>query len=98
MKLPSLNLSLLSRFSYGKRIFASRDWLILIAAAALLLLGSATWNAWTFFKVLEGKPLGEPVLAPSLSPESVTGAKELIEERAKEEARYRSDYTLIDPS
>lgn len=83
---------------YGDELRPQRDWFVLLALAALILLTSIAAATWTFMRVTEGKPVGVDANAGQSSGSAIEKAKALFEERRAEEARYRSEYQFVDPS
>ncbi|HEX2792190.1 MAG TPA: hypothetical protein VHO23_00515 [Candidatus Paceibacterota bacterium] len=75
-----------------------RDWFMFLSAAALLLALSVGWNVWIFYTAATGGQVGDtaPAAAPDTS--SFDAVRALFEERATEEARYRTEYRFVDPS
>lgn len=100
MKLPKLNTKFLSFLSYGPRVRPFRDWFVLISIGVLLLLASAGWNTWLFYRIFNGEALA-PVTAPqgaNFSTEALTKAEALFSARATEEGKYKTEYRFVDPS
>lgn len=99
MKLPSLNLtSLQSHLSYGKRIMPTRDWLVLLTTALLLLVASASWNTLTFYKTSKGEPLtlsNVPVEKVEISRQ--TDVTDIIDRRAEQRRTYEAGPLFVDP-
>jgi hypothetical protein len=87
----------IARISYGERIRPTRDWLLLLSIAALLFIASAAWNAWFYYRVLEG-PVSSAEPAPTLDTAAVTNAKKVLDARAAEETRYEQGYSFVDPA
>lgn len=98
MKHFSLSTKSLKGISYGKALRPSRDWLLLLGLVFICLLASVGWNLWTFTNVTEGGSVGAPAPAQDANASAVDSVSALFEERALEEARYRSDYRFVDPS
>lgn len=99
VKTISRQFSQLSHIRYGKRIRAHRDWLILLAVVAMLLLAASVWSAFLFFE--EPKPAALPETGsglPSVSEESLGKVEALFEARDAERARYQSEYRFVDPA
>ena len=92
-------LSGLSHITYGKRVHPSRDWLIVLVVALLLLVASGLWGTILFIRGAEAEALGESIgNAPSVSGKILEQTSALFEERALEEGRYRNEYRFVDPS
>lgn len=92
------NLSSFKLPSYGDRPRPLRDWFILVSLGAILLGLSVGWNAWQFVRVTEGQTIGEAVpqtIAPAAA--SLEGVRSVFQNRAAEEARYRTEYRFVDP-
>lgn len=87
----------LGHISYGKRIHASRDWLILLLIALILLIGSALWSTWLFLKGVEPATGVAPAATQAVSTHTLEEAGALFEMRANEEAKYRNEYRFVDP-
>jgi len=77
----------------------TRDWMLLLSLAALILVASAGWNVWTFVRVTSGD-VGAVEEAAVDGPDltALERVRAAFQERAAEEARYRSDYRFVDPS
>ncbi|HEX5774741.1 MAG TPA: hypothetical protein VFY28_02150 [Candidatus Paceibacterota bacterium] len=83
----------------GDRPHPYRDWYALLLIAGIFLLASLAWNVWFFIKITKGEMIGTNPSSEAKTPEDlVASARLLFEERAAEEARYRSEYRFIDPS
>ncbi|MDB5264939.1 MAG: hypothetical protein JWN64_510 [Parcubacteria group bacterium] len=89
-----------SRLRYGARLRPSRDWSWLLAAAGVLLLASALWNAWQFIRIGQGEVVGnDAATAPVLeTASSLEVASTTFRGRLKEELRYKNEYRFVDPS
>ena len=96
-KLTNLTASL-KGIRYGDALRPSRDWLMLLTIALLLLVGSIAWNLWTFSEVTKGDPIGNEAPPASTDTGVIDSAARLFEERRAEEARYHSEYRFVDPS
>lgn len=96
MKLKGLTLKALS---YGDRIRSVRDWLFVLMGALVLFIGSIAWNAW-FYVVVTGEKEFEAGTTTASTPslEALPHAREVLNARAAEEARYRTFYEFVDPS
>lgn len=76
-----------------------RDWFVLLLSTAILVLASGAWNAWVFYTAASGGTLGEPIaLTPAPDTSSLDAVRALFENRAAEEAKYRTEYRFVDPS
>ena len=101
MNFSKLNLSLssLPRISYGNRVHASRDWVILLVTSLLVLGGFAVAGTWIFYEGAKADPAQQTAAQKSaLSPELLSETDALFEERAAEVLRYRSEYQFVDPA
>ncbi len=83
---------------YGEDLRPVRDWLVLLALAGTIFVGSVLVNVWTFVRVIEGKPVGLDAAESSKDADAIQAAKKLFEERRAEEGRYKSEYQFVDPS
>lgn len=83
---------------YGATLRPSRDWLLLLAFSFACLLISVGWNLWTFNKVTEGGSVGAGTPVQEVGTPAVDSVTKLFEERAVEEAQYKSEYRFVDPS
>ncbi|HUY62581.1 MAG TPA: hypothetical protein VMV50_02220 [Candidatus Paceibacterota bacterium] len=93
--------SVLQRFSYGKRINAVRDWLVLLTLAGIVLAGIVLWNVWAFNAVASGRTIGAaPAGAPAVfNASTLTTIKSVFAARAAEDDKYTTGaYTFADPS
>ena len=99
MKLPSLHLTgIQSHFSYGKRIMPTRDWLVLLASALILLIVSAVWNTLTFYKTSKGEPLTlSNVPVEKVDTAQSIDVTDIIERRAKQREVYEAGPLFVDP-
>jgi hypothetical protein len=100
MKIPSFSLKSFSFLKYGEQARPFRDWFILLGISFAVLCASALWNAWLFYKVLNGESLGQSNSASTtlIDSASLDAAQKVFDARAAEEARYRSQYRFVDPS
>jgi hypothetical protein len=92
--------SLLKR-SLGARRDPLRDWLTLLACAAIVLIGIVAWNVWAFDTVVQGGVIGSSGANPpqAVSGSALDNARTIIANRAAEEAKYRTGiYRYADPS
>lgn len=83
---------------YGEDIRPVRDWLILLACAGVLLIGSALWNAWTYVRVADGEIIGGAPATVPIDTNSINAAEDVFAKRAAEEANYKNAYRFVDPS
>lgn len=90
--------SLAKRFSYGRRMRPERDWFVLLAVAAVLVLASAAWNLWLFAKVEQGYALDADAVPATFDAAPIESVRAVFEERRAEELRYRQEYRFVDPS
>ncbi|MCI0597641.1 hypothetical protein L0Y34_01020 [Candidatus Parcubacteria bacterium] len=89
---------LISGLSYGETIRPSRDWMVLLSIAGMLVLASLAWNAWFFLNVLTSDFSTTGSAQETVNTRAIEEAKALFSERAGEESRYRNEYEFIDPS
>lgn len=78
-----------------------RDWLVLLIASLVALVGIILWNIWAFDTVASGGTIGAPATkAPTtFNNSSLDEIHTLFENRAAEEAKYRTGmYRFTDPS
>lgn len=74
-----------------------RDWLMLLAAAGVILAASVAWNAWYFSHIEDGDaPVDAGAGALEAYPAGLV--QEVSGERAAEAEAYRTAYPFIDPS
>ncbi len=77
----------------------ARDWFLIVAGAALLLVLSIAWNAFLFIRLTHGEALDADTTATEPdSGASVNEIRNVFEHRGTEETRYRSQYQFVDPS
>ncbi len=89
--------SLLSKTQSAGGPNPSRDWLMLLAVALLLLAGSVAWNAWYFSQIEDGAPTASEG-GEALEAYPAGLVQEIFAARATTSAAYRSIYPFIDPS
>jgi len=95
----NVNLSSLPSFSYGSRIRAVRDWVVLVVLTLVLLAGFALWATWEYLEGAKADPISDlPPLPDTITPETLAKTEQLFTERAAEAERYRSEYQFVDPS
>lgn len=83
----------------GNRRQPSRDWLLLLALALLVLVASVGWNVWTFVRITNGEVVGDhtPVVtAPDVS--NVERVRKVFLDRTAEQQRYLNEYRFVDPN
>lgn len=83
----------------GDRHKPSRDWLLLLALALIVLITSVGWNAWTFVRITNGEIVGDEtptVTGPNV--DSIERVREVFSERALEQQRYTTEYRFVDPN
>jgi len=93
--------SLVTRLRANMRRDPVRDWFVLLAVSAIALVSLIVWNAWTFDTIAGGGVIGAPTgeAAPVFSRSSLDTVRRIFEERAAEEAKYRTGaYRFVDPS
>lgn len=84
---------------YGARPRPARDWLILLALAALLLAASVLWNLWFFSLIVrEGADVTTAPSADKLSGYPIGIVKEIFDARSAAEDEYLNGPRLVDPS
>lgn len=82
---------------YGDRLNPSRDWMLLVSAATILLLASIGWNAWLFYRVTSGDAIGTANVSPPINPASIDSVNTLFQNRANTETEYKNAH-FVDPS
>ena len=83
----------------GDKKRPSRDWLVLLTLALLLLILSIGWNVWTFIRVTSGEVVGDT--APSITGPNISileQVREVFTARKAEEQRYFTEYRFVDPN
>lgn len=99
MKLPTLNIAgIQSHFSYGKRVMPVRDWFVLIGLACVLLVVSALWNGFIFYKTAQGEPLtlsATPV--EKVDMHETAPVTSIIEKREQKRRAYEAGPLFVDP-
>ena len=93
--------SLVTRLRANTHRDPVRDWFVLLAASMIALAGIIVWNAWIFDTIAEGGVIGTPIgeTPPIFSRSSLDRVRTVFENRAAEEARYRTGaYRFADPS
>ena len=93
--------SLLKRLHTGAHIDPMRDWLALLACATIALTGIVVWNIWAFDTIAQGGVIGSSTASTPavLDSPSLNAVRAVFEERAAEEAKYRTGvYRYSDPS
>jgi hypothetical protein len=101
MNFDTLFKKILWHLTYGSRLKPTRDWYVLLAVGAVLLLGVVLYNVWVFDKLASGQTLGTQTLtAPSLfNRSSLDAIQKVFADRAAEEAKYlNGTYHFADPS
>ena len=71
------------------------------ASSLVTRLRAIVWNAWIFDTIAEGGVIGTPIgeTPPIFSRSSLDRVRTVFEDRAAEEARYRTGaYRFADPS
>lgn len=84
--------------SYGERIRPVRDWFAILACGAVLFIASVAWNAWLFYDATRERAESTATTAEAPALDALPKAREVLTERAGEEARYRGVYEFVDPS
>ena len=103
MTLPPSLTKILSRFRKSKSVKhkaePSRDWLLALLLALVLLVVSVGVNTVVFMEAVSHTGEGEaPIEERDIDQSAVEKAKEAFGVRALEEAKYRSEYRFVDPS
>lgn len=78
-----------------------RDWLMVLTFAAVALAGIVVWNMWAFDTIARGGSIGSVATSspPVFNKSSLNIIHTVFEDRATEEARYRTGvYRYADPS
>lgn len=78
-----------------------RDWLVLVAVSAVVLIGTIVWNAWTFNTIAKGGVIGTPSTrtSPTFSRTSLNTIRAIFDSRAAEQSKYvTGEYHFTDPS
>ncbi len=88
------------KFAYGERIRPTRDWFILLALTAVLLIAGVFWNVYLFTQFETVKAPASDVHAPALQnlQTSVQEVQRIFQTRATEENNYQQTYQFVDPS
>jgi hypothetical protein len=81
----------------------TRDWLVLLGCAALVLVGMVVWSVWTFQRVVDGEVIDARAVAPMTQDDRVPSlldrVRALYELRAAEAQKYGTGvYPYADPS
>ena len=85
--------------SSERQIRPNRDWFIILAISFVLLAISIGWNVLVFVRVTRGEALsGAEHASVSQTAASITEIHEAFEQRARESARYKTEYQFVDPS
>ena len=101
--IPDIRLrrSVLKRIRYSTHPRPFRDWSVLLAVFAALLLIGIVWTAYVYASVKRGDVIsdsGVPV-APTVENASVQSIEDIFAQRASEAGRYENGaYTFVDPS
>ncbi len=98
MKLTSLSGLDMNRLEYGEHLRPFRDWMIMLAVFAALLLMSALWSAWVFYRAWTGESVGAETPAAPVKTDEIEAVKRVFEIRAIEESRYGGEYHFVDPA
>ncbi len=84
---------------YGEDIRPTRDWLLLLSCAGILLLVSVLFNVWTFARVVNGEIVGGvTTTAPQVDTNAIDAVQKVFEDRTSEELNYKGAYHFVDPS
>lgn len=79
----------------------TRDWLLILTFAIVVLAGVVVWNIWAFDTVASGGNIGSsaPEASPILNSGLLNTVRTTFETRAEEEAKYVTGvYRYSDPS
>ncbi len=101
MNILSSSRSLLNRLHKQTQIDPVRDWFVLLTVFVLALASIIVWNVWTFDRVASGGVIGRVELPTSavFNQTSLDTVRTIFENRASEEAKYRTGvYQYTDPS
>ncbi len=101
MKINFSTENIVRKIKYGNRLRPSRDWLILIAGAALALISIVTWTTFNFLRVVDGPSVVDTAQNKSVIVDNVAmqEVRQIFDTRAMEQAKYESgEYTFADPS
>lgn len=93
--------SLFSRLRTSARQDPVRDWLALLTLSILAFVCIVVWNVWAFDTVARGGIIGTTPgsSSPAFNRSSIDALHTVFEERAAEEAKYRTGvYRYADPS
>lgn len=78
-----------------------RDWLALLSASTIVLVGIVVWNIWAFDTVAGGGTIGQANTSatPVFSQSSLDAIHSIFANRSVEQAKYVSGtYQYADPS
>ncbi len=84
--------------SYGEHLRPIRDWMVLCALFAIGFLVSSAWNAWIFYRVVQGESVGTPTTLPVVETSEIEAAQQAFLKRAVEQSKYEGEYHFVDPS
>jgi hypothetical protein len=79
----------------------SRDWLILLSLAFIILMSLIAWNVWAFDTIASGGVIGPKATSTpaAFNRSSIDTIRTIFEKRAAEEAKYVTGaYRFADPS
>jgi hypothetical protein len=96
--LTQLEKRALSGLAYGERLRPERDWLVLLALAAVLFLISIAANVFIYSEVTDESAVSSSGAAGGVNTNAIDAAEQLFAKRAAEKARYESQYEFVDPS
>lgn len=81
----------------ARDIHPVRDWHVLLAAAAVVLLASLAWNLSIFSQVAQGGTLSSAPRAPRTAGD-IEAVARIFDERAQAQASYESPGRFADPA
>ncbi len=77
----------------------TRDWFIILGAAAVLTGLSIGWSVWLCFHVTSATGgVADEVALPAFDTSAVEAVEKAYEARGEEAARYQGTYRFVDPS
>jgi hypothetical protein len=88
----------LKALKYGSTPQPGRDWLVLLAAWAILFLISVGYHLWLFSRVTIGESLDDTQAVVEPKVVDTSAATDVFERRAGERERYLGSYRFVDPS
>ncbi len=98
-KITSRITTYLKFLRYGERIRPVRDWLVVLAVVAVLIISTSIWSYGLFRQTTAAERSQATAAAQaSISRASLETVRNIFEARAAEHERYLSEYHFVDPS